>query len=145
MPKKKITIAEALQALEQEGVKVTIERVIEPPVVTKASSKIKEVAHSKIVRLKLNCWHQINGVSYGPGLSCEVPRELASHLERQDQLAKKADADLLNPDPRFYLVTRKRSAHGSAYVGTEVNRDLFNSGIDVLGNSGFGIDIMKGE
>lgn len=144
MPKKKITIADALAALESEGVRVTIEKVETPQVVTQAPvKKPKEVNHSKTVRLKLNSWHSINGVTYGPGLSCEVPREHASHLERQDQLARQADQDLLNPDPRFYLVTRSVSTQGSAFLGVQVGRDLFNAGANAIAQSGLGVEIMR--
>lgn len=160
MPKRKITIEEALKTLHEAGVKVKIDTVEEPQNVslTPAFRDIEDkketvVEKGKFVTITLFAKHSIgsggeetidkngnrltinNGVeTYGPG-KCKVPSNLAGHLLHQDALARQADERLLDKTPRCYIVSEVRAPDGRIVNKiTQVDESFFP---DSLGNDGF--------
>ena len=160
MPKRKITIEEALKTLHEAGVRVKIDSVEEPEKVSltsafRESEKAVDsvVEKGKFTTVVLFAKHSVgsggeetidkngnkltinNGVeTYGPG-KCKVPSSIAAHLLHQDALAKQADERLLDRTPKCYIVSEVRTPDGRLVNKiNQVDESFFP---DSLGNDGF--------
>lgn len=135
MPRKKITIEEALSVLRDHGVKVKIEEANTPTPVVEVQPKMVEEKQggkigSTIQTITLRAAHQINGSVYGPG-KCIVENKLAAALLYADQQARLADEDFLCKEERSYLVVRRVVNGVVANIGIRAPNDLFDGGFDV--------------
>jgi len=155
MPRRKISIEEAFDVLQQAGINVQVKPSVEehiqptpPEVKRERKGQIFQspVQHPLSKTTKLTLWakHSIGsggstvvnadgksienaGVqTYGPGV-CYVPNEYVGHLMHQDQAAKAADDRMLDRTQRSYLVVRRANSQGHFVdVGVQVNNDLFS-------------------
>lgn len=153
MPKRKITLAEAYGAFEEQGLQVEIRAIDKQPVETLADFIEQPVTpvvaapvvtankRAKMVRVVLHATHTIgsggenlgtpqrpqivnNGVlSYGPGV-VDVPEHLAQHLLHQDQLARAADDRTFDRNVRSYVVMLDGTRNVGRYVSRDNNFDL---------------------
>lgn len=148
MPPRKISIADALTALNKHGVDVSVTRQSEtifhpmdtPPVtkVIKASkgySKVTLFAKHSIANggqyhpeTKTTTGAGYN--SYGPGV-VTVPSTLAAQLLRQDQEARKADERTRSTERRSFLIVQRQSQGSKAKVGLQVPNEILDSGFDL--------------
>lgn len=150
MPRRKISIEDAFNVLQQAGVNVQVKPQVEQ--VTVPVKAIKEPlfpikVSAKLIKVKLYSKHSIGsggsmvtsvdgkqianaGVeTYGPGV-CNVPREIVGQILAQDRLAQDADEKMLDKTQRSYLVLRKYNSEGHhANVGVAVSNELFDNGI----------------
>lgn len=155
MPKKKITIDEALQALEGYGLQVQVEGIKQPESVrpvkkhidifkTKEQSKVLKESDRNI-KITLFAKHSIGSggvlnakdqiehagvVTYGPGV-CTVPVSIAQHLLYQDAKAKEADERMLEKVQRSYLVVERSTRDG---VRANVAIPVDNAVLDNMGS-----------
>lgn len=153
MPKRKITLAEAFDVIEQHGLQVQVSAVDARPAATLADfieQPVTPVVHgpvvtankkAKMVKVVLRAQHTIgsggdnvgtkehphvvnNGVlTYGPGV-VEVPEHLSHHLLHQDQLARAADDRTFDHNTRSYIVLMDGTRNVARYVSRENNFDL---------------------
>lgn len=161
MPRKKISIEEAFQVLEQAGIQVQVQSVKEPvvpvkvqhPDIFKNTQPDKTVLHNMgntAIKVKLFAKHsvscggsftvgpdgkQIEGAgtqTYGPGI-CTVPRSVAEQLLHADAAARAADERMLEKEQRSYLITQKVTADGQkGNVGVLVPNELLNGGLGAV-------------
>jgi hypothetical protein len=151
MPKRKITLAEAFDVIEQHGLQVQVSAVESRPTETLADFVEQPVTlvmdnpvyntnkKAKTARVMLYATHSIgsggsltpNGqgvigetnVTYGPGM-CDVPEHLAQHLLHQDQLARAADDRTFDRNTRSYLVMMAGTQNVARYVSNDNAFDL---------------------
>ncbi len=145
MPKKKISIQEALSTLKSFGLTVSVGHVkdeVVPELAQYESGVVRKVGNTAIT-ITLRTQHIVGsgGVMtvrdgekvatdntskiYGPG-RVTVPVTIADHLLHQDQLAQQADQRLLGNEVRCFLITQKRSLDGlSGIVGVQVDPSVF--------------------
>lgn len=153
MPKRKITLQEAFDVIEQHGLQVQVSGVNTEPVATLADFIETPVPHvverpvvtsnkkAKMVKVVLHAQHTIgsggtdigdgkhhhvvnNGVlTYGPGV-VEVPEHLSHHLLHQDQLARQADDRTFDRNVRSYVVMLDGTRNVGRYVSRDNNFDL---------------------
>jgi len=154
MPRRKISIEDALRVLEEGGIPLQVKPVAEQPAVTLSDrAKAKQPASpvsSKLIKITLFARHSVGsggrmvqtddekhvesaGVeSYGPGI-CVVPVALASHLLHADRAARDADAKMLEREQRSYVVVQRRGPDGYLHnVGVQVSNEILDSGLDSL-------------
>jgi hypothetical protein len=153
MPRRKLTIDEALQALKDHGLDVEVKSV-KPviPVEKKkhpAFTKPTRAGANGLVKITLYAKHSIGsgghmvikdgqqqvenaGVqTYGPGV-VTVSSDLAQHLLYQDMLSKQADERLLEKEQRCYVVAQRRNADGHVVnASIRVDDSFFNGSIDI--------------
>lgn len=155
MPRRKISVEDAFQALQKAGINVQPVPVEPEPVVPKKvysnpyglPPKSVRQTGPRTVRVELYAKHTVgsggeqvvgadghkqtvnNGVvTYGPGV-CQVPVGLAKHLLHQDAMAKEADERFLSSKPRYCLVVQKVDQNGNRYaVPVEVSLDVLDPG-----------------
>lgn len=145
MPRRKITLEEALEVVRQAGLAVqpvsdaAVVPISEPDKVLdytqyppKPRPSIEaqpvQVPRPREVHVVLYARHTIaaaaNGgtmQAYGPG-RCSVSPELADHLLHQDMLARQADDNMLSRQFKSYLVVEKVNSTGQkAAVGIPVH------------------------
>lgn len=153
MPKRKITLSEAFDVLEQHGLQVQVSSVNTQPVATLAdftetpvtpvvdTSVVGGNKKAKMVKVVLHAQHTIgcggtdmgtkdhphvvnSGVlTYGPGV-VEVPEHLCHHLLHQDQLARQADDRTFDRNVRSYVVMLDGTRNVGRYVSRDNNFDL---------------------
>lgn len=136
MPRRKISISEAMQVLRENNLDVVVKPVeeeLEQPVAQKKDARnvIRKVGNTAIT-ITLQSQHMIgcggfltktsvdeeavirgNIVkTYGPG-QVTVPVTIASQLLHQDQLAIEADKRMLETTQRSYLIVQKRGYDGA--------------------------------
>lgn len=132
---------------EPEQLEPDIELFEEPPLATRQAihyGRQRKIGSSN-VKITLYAAHTIgssgytvgvgadkhvesNGVlTYGPGV-VTVPNDIAAHLLHQDGLARQADAKLLDPTFRSFLIVERRTPQGhTANIGVPVSSldDMF--------------------
>jgi hypothetical protein len=151
MPKRKITLAEAFDVIEQHGLQVQVSAVesrptetladfVETPVTPVVDNPVVSVNRkAKTTRVTLYATHSIGSggtltpsgqgvigetnVTYGPGV-CDVPEGLAQHLLYQDQLARAADDRTFDRNTRSYLVMMAGTKNVARYVSNDNAFDL---------------------
>jgi len=165
MPRKKITISEALETLEKAGLRVKVEAVKEevkhsgPDIYVSASDDkeskpIKGKVGNTTIKLSLYSKHSISSggsfvaekdggtkiqdagvVTYGPGV-CYVPLSVAQHLLRQDQLARQTDERMLEKTQRSYIIAQRVTDSGIRNVGLRLSDEYdFNTALGNLPDS----------
>jgi hypothetical protein len=154
MPKRKITLAEAFDVLEQHGLQVQVSHVNTEPVATLADftelqpTPVIAERHvvtankkAKMVKVVLHAQHTIGsgGTDIGDGKQhhvvdsgvltygpgvVEVPEHLSHHLLHQDQLARQADDRTFDRNTRSYVVMLDGTRNVGRYVSRDNNFDL---------------------
>lgn len=161
MPRKKISIEQAFQVLEDAGIQVQVKSVKEEPVPVKVqhpdifknkqqSESIVQKINNTTAKIKLFAKHSIGsggfltngpdgrqiehaGVqTYGPGI-CDVPMTLVDQLLYADAAARAADERMLEKEQRSYLITQRISSSGQrANVGVQVPNEILDGGLGNL-------------
>lgn len=161
MPRKKISIEQAFQVLEDAGIQVQVKSVKEEPLPVKVQHpdifKNKQQPESAVqkvnnttVKIKLFAKHSIGsggflvagsegrqiesaGVqTYGPGV-CTVPIALVDQLLYADAAARAADERMLEKEQRSYLITQRISVDGQrANIGVQVPNEILDGGLGNL-------------
>lgn len=161
MPRRKISVEQAFQVLEEAGIQVQVRSVketIQPEKVqhpdifknTQSDKTILRKVGNTAVTVKLFAKHSIGsggsivvgsdgkrvenaGVqTYGPGV-CTVPVHLVEQLLYADAQARAADERMLEREQRSYLITQKISVDGQRVnVGVQVPNEIFNDGFGNL-------------
>ncbi|MGL5936907.1 MAG: hypothetical protein ACRCZI_14930 [Cetobacterium sp.] len=145
MPRRKISIQEAMQVFRDNNLKVSVEPLVEIDrlSVTAVDNPVVRKVGNTALTITLNSQHTISSagalsedgktvvgqssVTYGPG-RVTVPVTLASQLLHQDQLARQADERFREMVQRSYLITRKMSHDGyQATIGVQVDNSLFDN------------------
>lgn len=147
MPKRKISISEALSVLKEHNLEVTT-KVVEPQKVMSVTTEkpiVKRIG-TTAVTINLYAQHMIGKggtlkvlesgeqttdgnefVVYGPG-TCTVPSTIAGQLLHQDQLLKQADDKMTDGIQRSYLIMQRRGYDGAIVnVGVQVDNNLMVS------------------
>lgn len=157
MPRRKITVEEALRALEEAGIPLQLKVVVQPTVLQEQKqvepssfTQQNATAVGKNVKIILFAKHSVGsggtvtvmngekqmedaGVqTYGPGV-CTVPSVLASHLLHADQAARQADAKMLDREQHSYLVVQRQNPSGHLInVGVAVPNEVLDSGLGTI-------------
>lgn len=161
MPRKKISIEQAFQVLEEAGIQVQVQSVKETAAPVKvqhpdifknkqADNPVLQKIGSNSVKLKLFAKHSIGsggflvagpdgkqienaGVqTYGPGV-CTVPAYLVEQLLHADAAARAADERMLEKEQRSYLITQRISSDGQRVnVGVQVPNETLDGGLGNL-------------
>lgn len=161
MPRKKISIEQAFQVLEDAGIQVQVKSVKEEPVLVRVqhpdifknkqnSEAIVQKVSDITVKIKLFAKHSIGsggfltnspdgkqiehaGVqTYGPGV-CVVPIALVDQLLYADAQARIADERMLEKEQRSYLITQRINNDGQrANVGVQVPNEILDGGLGNL-------------
>lgn len=161
MPRKKISIEQAFQVLEDAGIQVQVKSVKEEPVPVKVQhldifknkqpdKAVIQKVGSAAVKIKLFAKHSIgsggflvagldgrqienSGVqTYGPGV-CTVPITLVDQLLYADAQARAADERMLEKEQRSYLITQRINSSGQrANVGVQVPNEILGGGLGNL-------------
>jgi len=150
MPRKKISIEQAFQVLEEAGIQIQVKSVKEQPTSvapvqhpnifknTQPDKTILQKVNTTTVKVRLFAKHSIgnggnlvagengkqvenSGVQvYGPGV-CDVPKYLLESLLYADAQARVADERMLEREQRSYLITQRISGVGQrANIGIRV-------------------------
>lgn len=151
MARRKISIEEALQVLEEAGIPLqakpleTVAPVIEQQQVSPAFVK-KQSSPPNVVRIELRARHSVGsggqlveqadgekqiehaGVeTYGPGV-CFVTPALASYLLHADGVARQADDRMLDRTQRSFIVVQRQNSSGHLVnVPVEVDSEFYSN------------------
>jgi hypothetical protein len=154
MPRRKISIEEAIQLVKRERPGLLRQEIAYAPEVITASEKpvLKRIGTTTVV-ITLHSQHSIGcGGSlvvdeageksiaentyqtYGPGV-VTVSSKIAGQLLHQDMLARQADKRMLETEQRSYLVQERRTADGmAATIGLQVDNDFFGNSFGLSNN-----------